>query len=110
MKKKRWIRKIPFVIAIAALGVFVFSSIVMMLWNGILPAVLHVGTITFWQAAGILVLSKLLFGGFRRPGMAGGWWKRRMWMKWNSMTEEEREQFKSRMQHCGRGYEACRVV
>ena len=99
--KKRWIKKAPFVIAIAALGVFVFTGAVMMLWNSVLPAVLHVSAITFWQAAGILLLCKILFGGFRRP-WHGGRWKHRMFMKWDSMTPEEKEEFRSRMQHCGR--------
>ncbi|MCW3122058.1 MAG: hypothetical protein JWQ38_1550 [Flavipsychrobacter sp.] len=95
--KKRWTRKIPFVIAIAALGVFAFTSVVMLLWNGILPAVLHVGAITFWQAAGILLLSKILFSGFRgRRGMHGGGWGRRIFAhKLANMTDEEKEQFRN---------------
>ena len=97
--KKRWM-KIPAAIAIVTLGVFVFSGAVMMLWNGILPAVLHVSAITFWQAAGILVLAKLLFGGFRRPGGHGGHFKRRMFQKWDGMTDEQKDEFRSRMQSC----------
>ena len=75
-EKKRgvgfWIKRIIFIpIAIAA-GFFVFGSLVMFLWNAILPEVLGAGIITFWQALGILLLSKILFGGFpgknnRRP-------------------------------------------
>lgn len=98
--KRKWIKKAPAVIAFAALGVFLFSGVVMLLWNNILPSVLHVGVITFWQAMGIIALSKILFGGFRRPAMAGGWWRKRMRMKWESMTPEEKEKFRSRMHHC----------
>ncbi|MEI7830401.1 MAG: hypothetical protein WCI31_11555 [Prolixibacteraceae bacterium] len=59
-----WIKRAILIpIAIAA-GVFVFGSAVMLLWNNLLPAVFGIGTITFWQAIGILVLSKILFGGF----------------------------------------------
>jgi hypothetical protein len=74
-----------------------FSYIVMSLWNAILPEVLHAGVINFWQAMGILVLSKILFSGF------GGWggrkhaWKRRMEEKWGNMSDEEREQLRSSM-------------
>src|SRR5215831_3996162 len=76
----------------AAAFVAVFGFIVMNLWNAILPAVIHVGAITFWQAVGILLLGRILFGGF--PG--GGWrgrhqWRRRMYEKWNDMTPEQRE-------------------
>jgi len=90
-----------FVLFIA--GVSLFTFIVMSLWNAILPAVLHVSTITFWQALGILVLSKILFGGFR-----GGWRGRHrmhnMQQKFASMSPEEREKFKAEWRkRCGRG-------
>lgn len=40
------------------------SGVVMFLWNAILPSLLGVKFITFWQSAGLLVLCKILFGGF----------------------------------------------
>ena len=95
-------KKIPFVIAIVAAAVFVVSSVVMLLWNNILPAVLHVGVITFWQAAGIILLCKILFSGFRGRRMGGMMWKKQMFGKWQDMTDEEKEMFRSRMQYCGR--------
>jgi hypothetical protein len=81
-----------FIFSIAAL--FLFSFIVMNLWNAILPAVIHVTAITFWQALGILILSKILFGGF------GGrrWGGRRnhfMQERFANMTSEEKEKFKA---------------
>jgi hypothetical protein len=93
-----WIKRAIFIpIAIAA-GVFIFGSVVMLLWNALLPAVLGVSTITFWQAIGILVLSKILFGGF-----SGGHGHHRshfhnhhnMHGKWMNLTPEEREKMKS---------------
>ena len=101
---KKWIRKIPIVIGLAAIAATAFSGIVMLLWNGVLTPVLHLSVITIWQAAGILLLSKILFGGFkgRRP-MAGMWWKRRMMMKWKGMSPEERDAFKAKMEsRCNR--------
>ena len=100
--KKIWIRKVPVIIGLVTLGVFVFSGVVMLLWNNILPAVLHVGMITFWQAMGILVLSKLLFGGMRgRRGMGAHYlWKKRMFGKWQDMTPEEKEVLATRMKGC----------
>jgi hypothetical protein len=88
-------KRILFFILMAAVAIFVFGAIVMLLWNNVLAAAVNVHTITFWQALGLLVLSKILFGGFR-----GGWgprrhyWKERMKQKWNNMTPEEREKFK----------------
>src|SRR5882724_1325872 len=86
---------------------FLFGYIVMSLWNAILPAVIHVGVITFWQAIGILVLAKILFGGFP-GGRRGGWankraqWRRKMDEKWQNMTPEERQKFQQQWrERCG---------
>lgn len=96
MKNKFWLRKIAMFLLFVPLALFAFGSVVMLLWNAILPAVLHVSSITFWQALGILLLSKILFGGFR-----GGWgggrrhqWKNEMEKKLSNMTPEEKEKFK----------------
>jgi hypothetical protein len=53
-------------VVLAILGVAALSYVVMMLWNWLIP-VLFVGgkAIGYWQAMGILVLSKILFGGFK---------------------------------------------
>lgn len=94
--KKNWLRKIPVVIAIAVIGIGAFSGLFMLLWNSIIPSVFHIGMITFWQAAGILLLSKILFGGFRgRHRFAGGCGRKAMWMKWHNMTPEDKEKFRS---------------
>ncbi len=94
--KRRFIFFIPFMIAAAVL---LFGGLVMWLWNNILPAVLGVGTLTFWQAVGLLVLCRILFGGFRggRPGGRPGWSRRGPeWReKWMNMNEEERSKFRA---------------
>jgi hypothetical protein len=100
--KRNWKRKIPFIILAVAGGIFVFSGIVMLLWNGILPSVIHVGAITFWQAMGILLLAKILFSGFRGRRHFGGWrWKKHMYMRWQNMTDEERAHFRQNFQCYG---------
>ncbi len=105
--KKKWFLKIPVVITLAATGVFVFSGAFMLLWNSILPAVLHVGAITIWQAAGILLISKILFGGFKgRHRFAGGCREKTMHMKWRNMSAEDREKYGPRMY----GYATCRAT
>lgn len=86
-----------------------FTFIVMSLWNAILPAVLGVKTITFWQALGILILSKILFGGFGGGKGGGPWkakararWRDHMMSKWENMSPEDREKFKSSWEErCG---------
>ena len=103
MKAQFWVRRVVMFVLIGAIAILVFGGIVMLLWNNILAQVTSVHTITFLQALGILVLSKILFGGFR--GAWGGrhyYWRQKMMNKWNNMTPEEREKFKQEWQRrCG---------
>lgn len=80
----------------------VFGFIVKGLWNALVPPIIGWHTITFWQALGMLVLSKILFGGFHRHGGRDrARWKERMLERWAKMTPEERERFREGMR-CGR--------
>ncbi|HEV7715539.1 MAG TPA: hypothetical protein VGO53_08080 [Steroidobacteraceae bacterium] len=89
-------------IAIVALGVLSFA--VMSLWNWLMPALFAVSTLTFWQALALLVLSRILFGGFRRGGGPfGGHWRQRMREHWQHMTPEERDRLQERFGR-GRGH------
>ena len=97
--KKHWIKKAVFIPLIIAAGLVVFGTVVMLLWNSILPGLIHVSEITFWQVLGILVLSKILFGaGWVHKG--GHWGYRRH--HWMQMSDEEREKFRAEWKHrCG---------
>ena len=86
------------------IGCIVFGFIVESLWNALVPPIIGWHTITFWQALGLLLLSKILFGGFHRhSGRGGDRWKQRMKDRWEQMTPEEREKFRESMRgrHCG---------
>ena len=97
--KKFWIKKGLMILVFVIIAVFVFGLVVMSLWNAILPAVLGVKAISFMQALGILLLSKILFGGFGCSRHRGGWRNKGKWMemkdKFAGMTPEEREKFKA---------------
>lgn len=83
----------PVLIGVALIAVL--SLLVMSLWNALLPVVFGVKSIGFWQALGMLVLCRILFGGLGlRPGMFGmARDHRRMHERWMQMTPEQREQF-----------------
>ena len=102
--KKYWIKKGLMFFAFFVLAVLGFGLIVMLLWNNILPDVLGVKAITFVQALGILLLSKILFGGFKGRGggrHGGGKWMD-MKQKFSGMSVEDREKFKSEWKtRCG---------
>lgn len=95
-------KKIIFIPFLVVGGVALFSYIVMLLWNALIPNIFHLGVITFWQAAGLLILSKLLFG--FGPGARGGApWRRHRMEKWNAMNPEERQRFREHMrERCGK--------
>ena len=94
----------------AAAFLSVVSFAVMTLWNCLIPGIFGFSVITFWQAMGLFVLSKLLFGfgrgGGRGCGPCGG--GRAPWMRWKmkerlaNMSPEERDAFKQKMkERCG---------
>ena len=88
------------IIKVVLLGLVIATGVgflVKGLWNALMPGLFGLHTLTFWQALGLLLLSKLLFGGFRsRPG-GRGLWKRRFRERWEQMSPEERERFRQGM-------------
>lgn len=96
MKQRRALR-VAKIVVIGVAAVALFGFVVMNLWNWLAPAVFGGRTITFWQALGLLVLSKILFGGFHGRHGGGGHWKQRMRARWERMTPEEREKFRRTM-------------
>ena len=95
--KRFWIKRAIGFILLALAAIALLSYVVMSLWNCILVVVLGVKIISFWQATGILVLSKILFGGFKK-GFGGhqghSEWKEKMRYKCEKMSPEEKEHFK----------------
>jgi hypothetical protein len=104
MKQKFYKGRFIFIPFGVAAFLSLISYVVMLLWNNLLPGILHVGIITFWQAMGIFILCKILFGfGKGGPRMGGAPWMRKRWEdKFKNMSPEERELFKEKMkQRCG---------
>ncbi len=92
--KKKWI----FFVAppAAVLVIWGFGELVKHLWNWLVPGLLGWHPVTFWQALGVLLLCRILFGswgsgGPQREHSKEGCWKRRM-------TDEERERIRGSAQ------------
>ena len=90
--KRFWILKGLRFLVLAVVAVAVFGYVVMSLWNWVVPAVTGLHPVSFAQALGLLVLSRILFGGWR--GHGGGHWRQRMRDRWEQMSPEERERFR----------------
>ena len=74
--------------------------IVVVLWNALMPEIFGLPSIGYWQAVGLLVLSRLLFGGFFR-GWRRGMGRPRFVRGWSNLTPEERQRFRDAMgKHC----------
>jgi len=107
MKKARFIGG---AIILGAGAFVVFTFVVMWLWNWLMPAIFSLGLITFWQAAGLFVLSKILFSG---GGHARHWhsdrkkkfWHSRFEEKWKRIPSEKKENFAKKMEEKGFGKE-----
>jgi hypothetical protein len=100
--KKKMIFIAPLAILALVLFIALGGQIVMHLWNWLLPALFGWHLITFWQALGILVLCRILFGGFGGHGFRRSGFRGRMGERWRNMTPEERERFRQGMRdRCG---------
>jgi hypothetical protein len=93
--KWRFLRGLKFVLLVT-LFIGVFGWVFMVLWNALIPEIFGVRALNYWQALGLLVLSRIMFGG-GRGFFPGHHWKQRMQARWESMTPEEREKFRSAM-------------
>ena len=100
-KKLFWIA--PVAILGIALFTFIGGEIVMRLWNWLAPQITGWRQITFWQALGLLVLCRILFGGLGWRGHHIHSNMRRRWeQRWDRMTPEERERVRERWRgRCG---------
>ncbi len=95
MRRRAWVLgKAILVLAAVALA----TGLVMVLWNTVVTAALS-GThpLDYVHALGLLILCRLLFGGFRGRGPGS---RRAQWEKWQAMTPQEREVMSQRWSAC----------
>jgi hypothetical protein len=91
----------------AALFALLFGWLVMLLWNWLMPSVFGLPAIGYWKAFGIVVLAKILFGGF--GGHHNGHhrkvdrsWHARMGIEDDDIPEEDREHYRRFWRERGR--------
>ncbi|MDD2799228.1 MAG: hypothetical protein PHV20_11610 [Bacteroidales bacterium] len=101
LHQKAWNRRRIFFLPLIVIGFSALTALVMFLWNWLVPSIFHLTAITFWQAAGLFALSRLLFGGFHfkrhrhRPPFANPQFRD----KFMNMTDEEKADFKNQWKH-----------
>lgn len=100
-KLSGWKKGIAFIIMVPFIFT-VLSLIVMYLWNAILPDILNAREITFWQASGLLILCRVLAGGFgfRNKGLHHHpSHHHALREKWVGMNDEEKQKFREEWKH-----------
>ncbi|MCI1189389.1 hypothetical protein MON38_18345 [Hymenobacter sp. DH14] len=110
MDRKFWLLRGLRFFFFAALFITVAGFATQALWNWLMPALFRLPTITLGQTFGLLLLSRILFGGFR-GGRPGGWarkrreWQQRMAGRLEHLSPEAREKFRQQMRsRCGAGW------
>ena len=73
-------------------GLAVFTLVVMLLWNWLVPELFKGPVINYWQTLGILVLSKIIFS-----GIGGKSHKKHHYRRSRHTREEWRRKFKEKM-------------
>lgn len=103
MRRSFRVAKAVKVVMIIAVVLAVLGFVTMRLWNWLVPALFTGPTVGYWQALGLLLLARLLFGGLRHhhgPGGFGPWGRHHGWHqwreRWEQMTPEEQEQLRAR--------------
>jgi len=97
MKRGVWVLKF---VVMTVLFVAVLGLVTQMLWNWLVPELFGGHVVTYWQALGLILLSKILFWSFGkgghhkndRPGW-GYYWSEKM----KTMSPEDRERLKQKM-------------
>ncbi len=101
MKHRKFIRGPLFLLKMIIIFA-ITSVIVMLLWNVLIPDIFNGPFINYWQSLGILVLAKILFGSFgkgygrHRSHYPDEIWKQKLRAKYEAMTPEEKEKFKTK--------------
>ncbi len=99
--RRFWIWRALKIALFVALGLLLFGFLTQHLWNWLMPSIFGLKRVTFRQALGLVVLSKILLGGIHKHSPGRSEWKRRMEERWGQMSPEERERLRSRLkQRC----------
>ncbi|RMG22809.1 MAG: hypothetical protein D6730_15695, partial [Bacteroidetes bacterium] len=80
------------------IAMFFWALVLKFVWNQLVPDLFNGPFISYWQSFGLLLMSRILFGGWRRGCHGRGRWrarfKEKIRQKMEKMSPEERKRFK----------------
>ena len=88
--------------AIIALVAAIFAGVFMYLWNWLVPTLFNGPVLTIWQAIGLIVLAKMIFGfgsHSKKHWNKSGTWKVNWKDKCADLSDEDKEKWKSHFMH-----------
>jgi hypothetical protein len=91
-RRKRLMLIAPAAIVFGTVAAVALGFILSGLWNALMPAIFGLPAIGFWQALGLFLLARLLFGRFGGAGR-----KMRFSRGWKGLTPEQRQRFREAM-------------
>ena len=93
MKTLRILKYVGFgILGLAFITLAIFAT--MCLWNSLIPALFHGPVLTFWQTAGLFILSKILLTGVAPKSRNHGrpdWWRKKYHEKYRYGCREEEQ-------------------
>ncbi|MGA9119933.1 MAG: hypothetical protein WB699_11270 [Bacteroidota bacterium] len=106
--------RIAFIVSGVIAALFVFSGLVMLLWNLLMPQIFGLPLLSYWQGMGLFVLAHVLFKGGPTHnaihGMKHERWRKMMDERLYGMTTEQRkaffEEWEERLHHFGKAGES----
>ena len=82
--------------AVIVVVVSLVAALFMQLWNWLIPDLFNGPVLTYWQALGLLILSKLLFGGMGHHKKHKHYsWKNHWKHHCDTVSDEDRSRWKS---------------
>lgn len=89
------------IVAFVLIVVAVVTALFMLLWNWLIPMLFAGPALTYWQALGLLVMAKIIFG---LASHGKHWKKNHHWKsKWRercaNMSQEDKERMKDHFMH-----------
>lgn len=89
--------KFAFMFVAIIVGIFLLVALLQYLWNTLMCDIFNLKAITYWQAFGLFVLSRILFGrGFGKPKRGGFRPDFPQYIdKQEDLSEEERERLRA---------------
>lgn len=88
-------KKVGFIIASVLIIASLLTGVIMLLWNWLMPELFGLAEITFWQALGVLLLSKLLFGGWMHKKRCNGCHSQST-TNWKQMNPDDKQSMKEK--------------